>query len=139
VVTSGPSELGAAGEVIAGTRARLPAEQRSLVLMCGEFGLADLRALLDRSALFIGGDSGPLHIAATTRVPIVGLFGPTLPVRSSPWRGSEWPTECVEVHGLECRPCDQRVCTPGDFRCLTWLGPDQVVEAAGRALAGATR
>ena len=48
--------------------------------------LAELRALMDRAALFIGGDSGPLHIAATTDVPMVGLYGPTLPERSAPWR-----------------------------------------------------
>jgi ADP-heptose:LPS heptosyltransferase len=109
------------------------------VPVCGEISLAELRALLDRAALFIGGDSGPLHIAATTRVPIVGLYGPTLPVRSAPWRGPQWTTESVEVEGLACRPCDQRTCQPGDFRCLTGLAPRQVVEAAERALAAARR
>ncbi len=34
-----------------------------------------------------------------------------------------------------CRPCDQRSCLPGDFRCLTWIQPQQVIEAAERALA----
>ena len=34
-----------------------------------------------------------------------------------------------------CRPCDQRSCVPGDFRCLTWIQPEQVIEAAERALA----
>ena len=104
------------------------------ILDCGEFSLAELRALVDRSALYIGGDSGPLHVAATSRVPIVGLYGPTLPVRSAPWRAPQWITESVEVAGLECRPCDQRTCAPGDFRCLTWLRPEQVVDAAERAL-----
>ena len=86
VVTSGPSEGDAAATVIAGARARLDRDAAERVLSCGEFSLAELRALLDRAALYIGGDSGPLHIAATTRVPIVGLYGPTLPVRSAPWR-----------------------------------------------------
>jgi ADP-heptose:LPS heptosyltransferase len=139
VVTSGPSEQAAAAEVIDAARARLPGERQELVLKSAEIGLAELRALFERAALFIGGDSGPLHIAATSRVPIVGLYGPTLPVRSAPWRSGDAPTESVEVTGLECRPCDQRVCAPGDFRCLTWLRPEQVVEAAERALAAATR
>ena len=42
--------------------------------------------LVARAALYIGGDSGPLHIAGTTTTPIVALFGPTLPERSMPWR-----------------------------------------------------
>ena len=44
--------------------------------------LPELRALIARAALFVGGDSGPLHIAATTSVPIVELLGPTLAERS---------------------------------------------------------
>jgi ADP-heptose:LPS heptosyltransferase len=107
----------------------------SQVLSCGEFSLAELRALLDRAALYIGGDSGPLHIAATTGVPIVGLYGPTLPARSAPWRAASGITESVDAGALPCRPCDQRVCQPGDFRCLTSIKPSQVVKAAEGALA----
>ena len=36
------------------------------------------------------------------------------------------------MDGLACRPCNQRVCAPGDFRCLTWLRPEQVADAAER-------
>jgi ADP-heptose:LPS heptosyltransferase len=89
--------------------------------------------------LFIGGDSGPLHVASTTDVPIVGLYGPTLPVRSAPWRPEELVTESVELAELQCRPCDQRQCEPGDFRCLTTLAPDAVSQAAERALSRAAR
>jgi len=137
IVTSGPSEGQAAGDVIDQARLQLDPADREHVLSCGEFSLAELRALVDRSALFIGGDSGPLHVAATSTVPIVGLYGPTLPVRSAPWRDAQWITESVEVDGLECRPCDQRTCAPGDFRCLTWLRPEQVIDAAERALSRA--
>jgi lipopolysaccharide heptosyltransferase II len=134
VVTSGPSEGDAAGRVIAGAQARLGSAHAHQVLSCGEFSLAELRALLDRAALYIGGDSGPLHVAATTAVPIVGLYGPTLPVRSAPWRATTLPTLSVDAGELPCRPCDQRVCAPGDFRCLTSIKAAQVVEAAERAL-----
>jgi len=135
IVTSGPSEGDAAGRVIAEARARLGGERASRVLTCGEFSLAELRALLDRASLYIGGDSGPLHVAATTRVPIVGLYGPTLPVRSAPWRADRYATESVDAGVLPCRPCDQRVCEPGDFRCLTSIDAVRVFEAAKRALA----
>ena len=137
IVTSGPSESDAAGRVIAEAQARLGPARAHQVLSCGEFSLAELRALFDRTALYIGGDSGPLHVAATTRVPIVGLYGPTLPIRSAPWRDQACITESVDAGELPCRPCDQRVCEPGDFRCLTSITPAQVVEAAERALARA--
>ena len=129
IVTSGPSERGAAAEVVA----------RSGAVECGDFSLSELRALFDRAALYIGGDSGPLHIAATTGVPIVGLYGPTLAERSAPWRDPRFAVASVDVGALPCRPCDQRVCTPGDFRCLTGIDPRIVIEAAERLLAGALR
>ena len=135
VVTSGPSEQQAAGTVIADAQARVGPARAGQIVSCGEFSLVELRALLDRAALYIGGDSGPLHIAATTRVPIVGLYGPTLPIRSAPWRDASCPTESVDAGELPCRPCDQRVCEPGDFRCLTSIDAARVFEAAKRALA----
>jgi ADP-heptose:LPS heptosyltransferase len=138
VVTSGPSERDAARLVIADARARLPVGTRHRVLEPIDLPLVDLRALVDRAALYIGGDSGPLHVAATSRVPIVGIYGPTLPVRSAPWRPGAQPAEAVETAGLPCRPCDQRVCAPGDFRCLARIEPPQVVGAAERAIARAS-
>ena len=137
VVTSGPSEREAARRVVDDARGQLAPADGDRVIDLGDFALGELRGLLDRASLYIGGDSGPLHIAATSRVPIVGLYGPTLPVRSAPWRDRSLVTESVEVTGLPCRPCDQRVCAPGDFRCLTRISADMVIEAADRALARA--
>ena len=97
---------------------------------------AELRALIGRSRLFVGGDTGPLHIAAATATPIVGIYrtdalGAVGAVARPPGR-----RRCrSSVAGLPCRPCDQRVCAPGDFRCLTTLMPDDGDSAAERALA----
>lgn len=135
IVTSGPSESGVAERAATDARARLHATDRSRVeAWVGDLSLAELRALVDRAVLYIGGDSGPMHLASTSHVPIVGLYGPTLPARSAPWRAARWPSTAVEVSGLECRPCEQRVCKPGDFRCLTHIRPRDVVQAAERLL-----
>ena len=134
IVTAGPSDRDAAARVVDDARTRLPQALQPRVLSLGDVSLAELRALIERAALFIGGDSGPLHIAATSAVPIVGLYGPTLPVRSAPWRDRRFLTASVDAGALECRPCDQRVCVPGDFRCLTRITPGAVVAAAARAL-----
>ena len=135
IVTSGPSERQAAVGIIDDARGQLPASERHRVLDCGDFSLSELRALLERSAVYIGGDSGPLHLAATTRVPIVAIFGPTPSERSAPWRDSALLSESIEIDGLSCRPCDQRVCVPGDFRCLTRIDAPRVIAAAERLLA----
>jgi len=47
--------------------------------------ITELIALTRRAQLFIGGDTGPLHLAAALRVPVVGIYGPTDPVRNGPY------------------------------------------------------
>jgi len=133
MVTGGPSDRDAAARVIAAARARAGDGGRRIVDGEG-FSLPDLRALMDRAALFVGGDSGPLHIASTSQVPIVGLYGPTLAERSAPWRPRDLPTASVFVEDLPCRPCDQRVCVPGDFRCLGGITAGEVRASAERLL-----
>jgi lipopolysaccharide heptosyltransferase II len=133
VLSSGPSDRDAAARVAAAARIQLGAAADRIVDF-GEFDLAQLRALVGRSRLFVGGDTGPLHIAATTTTPIVGIYGPTESARSAPWRDPRLATESVEIAGLPCRPCDQRVCEPGDYRCLTTLRPEDVLLAAHRAM-----
>jgi predicted lipopolysaccharide heptosyltransferase III len=134
VITSGPSENAAAEAVAADARV-LAGTAAGSIVRSGEFDLSELRALVDRAALYIGGDSGPLHIAATTSTPVVALFGPTLPDRSLPWRDPAIGAIAVEPGPLPCRPCHQRHCVPGDYRCLTMISPNMVVEAAERLMA----
>ena len=47
--------------------------------------VSQLIELTRRAELFIGGDTGPMHLAAALAVPVVGLFGPTNPERNGPW------------------------------------------------------
>ncbi len=133
VVTSGPSDADAARAIVQQVRA---GHADSGAVHHVDVDLAELRALSARAAVYIGGDSGPLHVAATTTAPIVGLFGPTLAERSMPWRDPRWRAEAVDAGPLPCRPCAQRTCAPGDFRCLTRIDPARVVAAAERVMQG---
>jgi heptosyltransferase I len=47
--------------------------------------ITELIALTRRARLFIGGDTGPLHLAAALRVPVVAIYGPTDPARNGPY------------------------------------------------------
>jgi lipopolysaccharide heptosyltransferase II len=132
LLISGPSEQAAAAAIVQAARHR--AGPRRHAITSGAYDPAELRALAARAAVYIGGDSGPLHVAATTRTPIVELLGPTLAERSRPWRDARWFSEAVDAGTLPCRPCAQRRCVPGDFRCLTGIGADRVIAAAERAL-----
>ena len=135
ILVSGPSEQAAAAAIAAAARSAAGAAGPRIV--AGEYDLAELRALVARAAVYIGGDSGPLHVAATTRTPIVELLGPTLAERSRPWRDDRCFTEIVDAGALSCRPCRQRTCAPGDFRCLSGIAPERVLAAAERAIGSA--
>jgi ADP-heptose:LPS heptosyltransferase len=119
--------LGAEGD--RETQARLLAVRpEAVVPLAGRLGLMEVRETIRRAALFAGPDSGPMHIAASTPTPIVAWFGPTLPAHFAPWRPSGGRTVILE-RALSCRPCDQRTCLTGDYRCLRTLTPDEVFQA----------
>lgn len=131
ILTAGPAERERAAQVAAAMD-DLGADPP--IVLC-DLDLAELHGLIGRAALFVGNDSGPMHLAATTTTPIVAVFGPTLEDVWAPWRPSALPTATVSVGALPCRPCDQRECAPGDFRCLTRLEATAAIEAAERLLA----
>jgi lipopolysaccharide heptosyltransferase II len=133
VVFSGPSDAQAAAGITARARAAL-GEAGAAVPDIGGLDVSEIRALAGRAAVYIGGDSGPMHIAATTRVPIVAIVGPTLAERSRPWRDPRLFSEVIDGGPLPCRPCHQRQCVPGDFRCLTAISADRVLAAAERGM-----
>jgi lipopolysaccharide heptosyltransferase II len=135
ILTSGPSDAGATRAIMDRIQAR--SEKAARAVFHPQLDVDDLRALVARATLYIGGDSGPLHVAATTRTPIVALFGPTLAERSMPWRDARWFAESIDAGPLPCRPCRQRTCEPGDFRCLSRIRPEDVAAAAERALVAA--
>ena len=133
LLTSGPSDATAARDIVSQVEQQGGAADGAVVH--GQFDVPERRVLAARAAVYIGGDSGPLHIAATTHTPVVALFGPTLAERSMPWRDRRWFAEALDAGPLPCRPCRQRRCEPGDFRCLTGIQPERVAAAAERAIA----
>jgi ADP-heptose:LPS heptosyltransferase len=77
------------------------------VVPAGSFSLPQSVALLKRSRMYIGLDSGPMHMAAMASVPVVALFGPTHPSRVGPYRVAH---RIVRAEGLDCLECRKRSC-----------------------------
>ena len=100
-------------------------EGERLISLAGEIGLKQLHRLISDAALFIGPDSGPMHIASSTSTPIVAIFGPTVPDVFGPWQARA----SILERDLECRPCRQRRCETEDFRCLRSTTPEEVFRA----------
>ncbi len=91
--------------------------------------LGELMVLLSKANLFMGNDSGPMHLAALMGTPVIALFGPAREKRWSPL--SE---KATVLRGQEpCEKCRGKDCEL-DFRCVKTLSPDRVKDAIERYL-----
>jgi heptosyltransferase-2 len=100
--------------------------QGTSISLVGATVIADLPALLSRCQLFVGNDSGAMHVAAAVGLPVVAIFGPTDPHGTAPTT----PRCTVVQEKPYCSPCFLRRC-PIDHRCMTRVMPE-AVEAAAR-------
>ena len=94
---------------------------RSLI---GKTTLRALAAVLERAALMVSNDNGPMHMAAALRVPVIGLFGPSDPVVWGPWGDGHR----TFYKGLDCRACFHRDCFRGEQNCLRQITLQEVWE-----------
>jgi heptosyltransferase-2 len=99
--------------------------RRAPVDLTGKTAIADLPALLSQCHLFIGNDSGAMHVAAAVGLPVVAVFGPTDPHGTAPVT----PRCTVVQEKPYCSPCFLRRC-PTDHRCMTKVTPDMLATAA---------
>lgn len=95
-------------------------------------GLPALAALIRRSSLVLGGDSGPTHLAHALGTPILMLMGPTDPARNGPYNAPELALWKL----LPCSFCHRRF---GETKaCLLEISPERVAARAAELLAGLT-
>ena len=101
------------------------AMRRPPIDLTGKTTIADLPALLSQCHLFIGNDSGAMHVAAAVGLPVVAMFGPTDPHGTAPVT----PRCTIVQEKPYCSPCFLRRC-PTDHRCMTAITPGRVEAAA---------
>ena len=103
---------------------------RPALNLTGKTEIGELPALLARCTVFLGNDSGAMHVAAAVGLPVVAVFGPTDPDGTRPVT-----RRCTIVQEKPyCSPCFLRRC-PTDHRCMTAVSPDRVSDSLSRALA----
>lgn len=106
VVTTAPNEIELAEKVLQNSK--------SGKILAAQPGLKGFYELAKRARVYVGGDTGPTHLAIAARAPVVGIFGPT-----EWWRnGSPNPSDiCVERNDINCRAdCHRRTC--GNWICM---------------------
>ncbi len=108
-----------------------PPSRAATVSLAGRLPFGDLCALIEAADLTITNNTGPMHIAAAVKTPVIALFALTNPPEQwGPWQ----VPHRVLYHDVPCRICYSRVC-PYGHECLRLVTPRQVVTAASELLA----
>lgn len=92
------------------------------ISLCGSTSLTQTAGILHQAKIFVGVDSGPMHIADMVGANVIGLFGPTSLQRTGPIHNRHL---CFEAQ-LRCSPCFLREC-PTDCSCMRHLFVNDVI------------
>ncbi len=108
-------------------------DQGGLVHTLGtDLSLAELAALTAAAQVFVGTDSGSMHVAAAMHTPVVACFGPGDEYRFGPWQTAQR----LVTSPRSCRPCDQNGCgNSGWSDCLHDLSADSLIHALNTLIA----
>jgi ADP-heptose:LPS heptosyltransferase/glycosyltransferase involved in cell wall biosynthesis len=104
-------------------------QNQQTVNLAGKTTLREMTSVLKRCRLFVGNDSGPMHVAAASGVPSVGLFGPGEYERFRPWGQDH---EVIRL-GLSCNPCSEN-CQFNEARCIKGITVSQVKKVLSKKL-----
>ena len=114
IFTWGPGEI----DIVKETIKRM---KHNALPACETKSIKQLTELIKRASLFIGGDTGPLHIASIMEIPVVGIYGPKDPAIYGPYDGKA----IVIKKDVPCSPCKKRTC--GEPICMTSILPEDVL------------
>ncbi len=114
-----------------------------IVDLSGALSLPQLFCLIKKCSLFIGNDSGGMHIAAAQGIPTIGLFGPNLPLRFGPLGKGNVAiykkeacdfSPCINVHKGQVPDCLYAKSSQDYQKCMKAITVDEVLNQARRLL-----
>ena len=123
VVTGGKDEVPLADTLKRNGRGKV-------ISLAGRLSVGELGALMQRCRVFISNDTGPMHIAAILKTPLVALFGPGDITRFDP--RNIFKSAVVFYEKKDCAPCEKVVCD--DLRCMKAISPQAVTQAVMRLI-----
>jgi heptosyltransferase II len=112
------------------------AKKGQVVDLSDSLSLPEFFFLMKKCSLFIGNDSGPMHIAAAQGIPTIGLFGPNIPVRFGPIgkgniaiykKGVCEFSPCINVHKGQVPDCLYARDSPDYQKCMKAISVDDVL------------
>jgi heptosyltransferase III len=136
-------------EYVATVASQLP---EGTINLAGQVSLPELTHIIAHAKLFVGPDTGTTHLATATGIPVITLFGPSNPVKWSPWpngyqhklnpfenKGTQHINNVLLVQGIgDCVPCHQEGCDKhrtSHSDCLDNMSVETIKQAVTQALA----
>ncbi|MCS7232410.1 MAG: glycosyltransferase family 9 protein [Elusimicrobiota bacterium] len=99
-----------------------------VINLVGKTSIAELVYIIKHSKLFIGPDTGALHLAVGLGIPVIGLYGPDIPEKVGPYKGKNISTFIYKK--LPCSPCRQVKCIRPQNFCVMQIQPEEVYKIA---------
>ncbi len=106
----------------------------NLAVFTGRTTLPEMAALLKYCTALVSGDSGPMHIAVSQKIPVVALFGPSNPVRYAPYQQAD---AVITAAGCSCLACGRHECEEHD--CMKTITVEMVLSKLRPYLSGSGR
>ena len=94
--------------------------------LAGKTSIAELIIYISNLDILITGDSGPMHLAASQKIPTIAIFGPTNDVETSQWMN---PKSIVVKKNLDCQPCMKRTCPLKHHNCMKLIEAQEVIDS----------
>jgi ADP-heptose:LPS heptosyltransferase len=129
VLVGGADTAGCTGDIAAAVSRLLKGGVNQVVDLAGKIDLRSLVTVLKGAKLFVGIDSGVMHMASALDIPTVAVFGPTDPA----YVGPQNRRSAVVRKDLPCSPCCLRVKCQ-HRRCMEEIGVQDVMDACRRVL-----
>jgi heptosyltransferase-2 len=134
VIFGGSADAELARDICQGIQSGGDLETASPLNLAGKTSLRELMALLSFCRVLLSNDTGPMHVAAALGTPVVTPFGSTSPELTGPGLPNDSRHRLLKSKA-PCSPCFRRAC-PIDFRCMTGISVEAVVEAIVQISAG---
>jgi lipopolysaccharide heptosyltransferase I len=124
VIIWGPGEEGLVGDIMR--------QAKSRPVVAPKTSIKQLASLLEKAGLYVGGDTGPLHISVAMGTQVVGIYGPSDPKRNGPYGEGHRVLQA----DVKCASCWKRSC--GKMECMEKVTVDEVVRAVKEQIHAST-
>jgi lipopolysaccharide heptosyltransferase I len=123
VITGNPHDEGPVTEILHRTD-----DSGRVLNLAGKTDLMELAGIFSLSDLVLCPDTGPMHLAAAVKAPLIALFGPTAPWRTGPYGNKAR----IIRKGLPCSPCFKKKCQT--MECMNSISVEEVLAAVEQKL-----